>query len=248
MYVAIQPSYKKGELDHFRVNLVNAGAEAVPFRYIHEHAGASVFDLQRELMPYSCFFLDTFKLEDLNDRMVLNFDIQQELDPFKSELRLKPKDLFKEPVFDEIVNGKVLAYSILPRQKRVVDPINLKEEDARKLKEQLMGGSSQKKEQASSDLYSEPELIIDLHIENLIADSSGMDNPEIIAVQMTTFQSSFDRAVNAKIPKLIVVHGVGKGKLKEEIFNFCKDNPLVQKYHNSHDHRFGFGATEIIFD
>ncbi len=46
---------------------------------------------------------------------------------------------------------------------------------------------------------------------------------------------------------LIVIHGVGKGRLKDEIHEILKTKKEVKSFINQYDPRFGYGATEIIF-
>jgi dsDNA-specific endonuclease/ATPase MutS2 len=44
-----------------------------------------------------------------------------------------------------------------------------------------------------------------------------------------------------------VVHGIGKGKLKDEIHEILKTKKEVKSFINKYDSRFGYGATEILF-
>jgi dsDNA-specific endonuclease/ATPase MutS2 len=48
-------------------------------------------------------------------------------------------------------------------------------------------------------------------------------------------------------PSLVVIHGVGKGKLKDEIHDELKLKKEVKYFVNQYDARFGYGATEIFF-
>jgi len=89
--------------------------------------------------------------------------------------------------------------------------------------------------------------IIDLHIEQLHPGHKRMSNDEIIHHQLTYLQKQLDKALEEGLSKMYVVHGLGKGKLKNEIFDILSTYPGVQSYDNSYDKRFGFGATEIIF-
>jgi dsDNA-specific endonuclease/ATPase MutS2 len=45
-----------------------------------------------------------------------------------------------------------------------------------------------------------------------------------------------------------VIHGVGKGKLREEIHEILKLKKEVKYFINQYDPRFGYGATEIFFN
>lgn len=85
---------------------------------------------------------------------------------------------------------------------------------------------------------------IDLHIEELLDSHIGMSNAEILLRQMTEFRSFFKRAQAKSIPKLVVIHGVGEGVLKNEIRMFLAKKDHVEFYDASYL-EYGKGATEI---
>ena len=85
---------------------------------------------------------------------------------------------------------------------------------------------------------------IDLHIEELLESHKGMSNAEILLKQMTEFRSFFKRAREKSIPKLVVIHGVGEGVLKNEIRTFLSKKDYVEFYDASYL-EYGKGATEI---
>lgn len=89
-------------------------------------------------------------------------------------------------------------------------------------------------------------LEIDLHIEKLIDSTRGMSNSEILLKQLTEFRAVFSRAKAKSVSKLIVVHGVGEGVLKNEIRIFLSRQEHIDFY--DADYReYGKGATEIEF-
>ncbi len=96
--------------------------------------------------------------------------------------------------------------------------------------------------------YGEQEaFIIDLHIQELIDSYKGMNNSQIIQVQLSHFKSKLNEAINKKTKKLIVIHGKGKGVLKAEIVNELNEYYPEFQYHDASFHEFGYnGATEII--
>lgn len=87
---------------------------------------------------------------------------------------------------------------------------------------------------------------IDLHIEHLIDTHNGLSNTEILLKQLTHFRSTFSKAKNQRINKLIVIHGVGEGVLKNEIRTFLARQEHIEFYDASYID-YGKGATEIRF-
>ncbi len=95
-------------------------------------------------------------------------------------------------------------------------------------------------------LVSNSSNIIDLHIENLVKDKTGLNNDEILKIQLDHAQDSLEKAIANNYSTIIFIHGVGSGKLKEKISVFLRNNEFVKSFSNSYDKRFGFGATEVL--
>lgn len=88
---------------------------------------------------------------------------------------------------------------------------------------------------------------IDLHIEHLLDSFKGLSNTEILLKQMHHFRSKFSTAKNQRIQKLIVIHGVGEGVLKNEIRTFLHRQEHIEFFDGSYL-EYGKGATEIRFN
>lgn len=91
----------------------------------------------------------------------------------------------------------------------------------------------------------EPE--IDLHIENLLNGHARLDKGEILRIQLLHFQRFIDKAIRLGVARVFVIHGVGEGKLREAIADQLRKNPDVAKFKNEFHHKYGYGATEVIF-
>src|SRR5438270_754406 len=59
--------------------------------------------------------------------------------------------------------------------------------------------------------------IIDLHMEKLSDNWKNMSNLEILGMQLSEFEKWYELAIAHHQPNLIVIHGVGSGRLKEEM-------------------------------
>jgi hypothetical protein len=87
---------------------------------------------------------------------------------------------------------------------------------------------------------------IDLHIEELLESHSGMSNTEILMKQMGEFRSTFKKAKREGIHKLIVIHGVGEGVLKNEIRTYLANQEQIDVY-DADFLEYGKGATAVEF-
>lgn len=90
------------------------------------------------------------------------------------------------------------------------------------------------------------EKVIDLHIEELIKDYSGMNNAQIISYQLNYFLYEMDQAVLNKLNKITFIHGVGQGVLKSAIKEELKKYPDI-RYGEAPAEKYGYGATEVEF-
>jgi DNA-nicking Smr family endonuclease len=101
-----------------------------------------------------------------------------------------------------------------------------------------------KKEKQSGTNRSMDVWEIDLHIESLLDSHMGMSNSAILEVQMKEFKNFFSRAKTKHIRKLIVIHGVGAGVLKDDVRLFLDKKDGVE-YYDADYREYGKGATAI---
>jgi len=86
---------------------------------------------------------------------------------------------------------------------------------------------------------------VDLHIEELEDDLKGLTNGEKLRIQITRFQKELDNAIARKMNKIVFIHGVGSGRLKQEIYTILKIYEGIDFYDASYK-KYGFGATEVV--
>lgn len=93
------------------------------------------------------------------------------------------------------------------------------------------------------DTDNDPIMEVDLHINQLVKSSAGMDNFDIMNIQMDTAKHKLEFAIKNRIPKIVFIHGVGEGVLKSELY-FLLKNYNVNYYAASYK-KYGMGATEV---
>ena len=89
---------------------------------------------------------------------------------------------------------------------------------------------------------------IDLHIEMLTASYGKMSPAEMLHLQIQVFEEYLDQAIRLGLPKVYIIHGLGKGRLRKDIQKKLSQNPYVRMYTNEHHPKYGFGATEVYLD
>ena len=85
----------------------------------------------------------------------------------------------------------------------------------------------------------------DLHIEKWVKNKHGMSNYDILTLQAETAQRHIEFAIKNRIPKIVLIHGVGEGILKAEL------DFLLGRYDNidfqeANYQKYGQGATEVF--
>jgi dsDNA-specific endonuclease/ATPase MutS2 len=61
------------------------------------------------------------------------------------------------------------------------------------------------------------------------------------------FEKYYELAILHMQPTLIIIHGVGEGKLRDEIHDILRLKQEVKSFVNQYHPLYGYGATEIYF-
>lgn len=88
-----------------------------------------------------------------------------------------------------------------------------------------------------------PAMEVDLHIHNLTKSVRGLDNYDMLNIQINEAKHKLEFAIRSRIPKVVFIHGVGAGVLKAEL-EFLFKNYQVRSYEASFK-KYGLGATEV---
>jgi len=89
-----------------------------------------------------------------------------------------------------------------------------------------------------------PKMEVDLHIHQLVESSRGMSNYDMLNIQMDTAKRQLDFAIRKRIQRVVFIHGVGEGVLKEELHYLFNRYDNV-KFYDADYQKYGLGATEI---
>ena len=86
-------------------------------------------------------------------------------------------------------------------------------------------------------------LEVDLHIHQLTKSTKGMDNYDMLSLQIDTAKHKIEFAIKKRISKIVFIHGVGQGVLKSELQFLFNKYPV--KYYDASYQKYGLGATEV---
>jgi len=234
--------------EELKIHLINRTDTAYKFIYTLHYFGKGDFDLKNEILPFQDFYLHDIPFENLNDSPTFEFEFsllqqqQDKADHYEASLRLKPKQLFAKLEEIRLKGEATFSHRLFEKypDKLVEDKVELgglaakgyKVYDASKARQHL----------------EPPRSAVDLHIEKITDDWNGLSNHEIVTLQLKTFEKYYELAVAHMQPSLIVIHGVGTGRLREEIHEQLKHRKEVKTFVNQYHPAFGYGATEIFFE
>ncbi|MGQ1787476.1 MULTISPECIES: Smr/MutS family protein [unclassified Saccharicrinis] len=88
-------------------------------------------------------------------------------------------------------------------------------------------------------------LEIDLHIHELLDDTRGMSNKEILEYQLGKFHEIMNENKNRSNRKIVFIHGKGNGVLKSEIIKSLNKKYSWHSYQDASFEQYGFGATMV---
>ncbi len=235
-------------VESFKVYLINRTDEGYRFNYAINFLGQTDFELINEILPHRDFYLHDVLFENLNDNPSFEFEFsllkpdKNKADFCEASFKIKAKQMFKR--IEELkeknepsINHKLLdEYPPRPYEAPAIDLTKLSSKgfkvyDAKNAKQHLEPARS----------------VIDLHIEKIADEWKHLNNFEILTLQLKEFEKWYDLALAHRQASLIVIHGMGKGKLKDEIHDILKTRKDVKRFVNQYDSRFGYGATEIFF-
>ncbi|WP_138434491.1 Smr/MutS family protein [Winogradskyella algicola] len=89
-----------------------------------------------------------------------------------------------------------------------------------------------------------PKFEVDLHIHQLTDSTKGMTNFDMMNLQLDTARRQLEFAIRKRIPKMVFIHGVGEGVLRQELETLLGRYNNVQFYDADYK-TYGIGATEV---
>ena len=234
-------------VESLKIYLVNHTEKGLSFQYKLTYAGKPDFSLNNEIPASKEFYIHDIPFENLNDAPVFEFEFsllqpeKSKATHFETTLKLKAKQVFLR--IEEIrKKGEAsFAYKLFDRY-----PDKALEEDVPEYQASARNGNKLYDAKRSRQHLEPAKYEVDLHIEKLTPDWQNLTNFEMLTLQLNTFEKYLDLAIAHHQHNLIVIHGVGKGKLKDEIHEILNSRREVKSFINQYDPRYGYGATEIF--
>ena len=172
----------------------------------------------------------TFLLKD-----AVNMELRIDTVKFYKLHTFQPSDFFAEPaLIYDIVRDDEAARQVF------VSADDIKEALLQKSVSDVPAKLRKKQHKVKNDIVE-----VDLHINELLDDTTGLGNAEMLNYQLDVFRKTLEEYKDKKGQKIVFIHGKGDGVLRRAILD-----ELKRKYKNypSQDASFreyGFGATMV---
>jgi hypothetical protein len=252
VWITFLPVFRTDEfgdevVEELKLHLVNRTEAVYNFIYRLTYSGHPDFELKNVINPFEDFYLHDVDFSDLNDNPVFEFEFslpapdKKKAEFYESSLKLKAKQLFNK--IEEIKQKNEPTFSYRLFEKYPDRPFD-ESYDMGKLATKGYKIYDAKKARQHLD---PPRSVVDLHIEKLSDDWKHLSNYEIMSIQLKTFEKYYELALAHVQPSLVIIHGVGEGRLRDEIHDRLRLKKEVKSFVNQYDSRFGYGATEIFF-
>jgi hypothetical protein len=248
----VQPD---GITSSYDIYLINDTPYDTLFTFTIDIIGETPNTINGKISSVSYHKLGEMKFSQLNEAPIVEIDIWQVTTigtgyKMSKKLKIKPKQFFKNVKTAPLLNKQVHWYQLFENfdKEKKSKGEDLKTYTQRNATKPKKPSSNYRKVSGSDPMelaHFENEL--DLHIENLVNDDKRRNNAEILRIQITHFGYFLDKAIRLGVNSAFVIHGVGKGKLKNEIATRLMNHPQVKTFKNEYHPKYGFGATEIIF-
>lgn len=234
-------------VEELKIHLVNRTDAAYHFEYSLEYAGKPGFELKNSISSFQDFYIHDMPFENLNDSPAFNFVFslqkpdKKKAESFESTLKLRPKQVFSRIQEIRQKGEATFTYKIL--EKYPDRPV----EDKMEMSPLLKKGYKVYAASSARQHLEPPKYELDLHIEKLTNDHASLRPFEKLSLQLQTLEKYLDLAVAHHQPSMIVIHGVGTGRLRDEIHEMLRTRSDVKSFINRYHPAYGYGATEIFF-
>ena len=236
----------------FETYLVNDSNYYVQFSYLVAEGNAWTMKFQGEVEPNTKLFIEEFGRDVLNEMehvaiqmIAYKRDKSFLLKPATDvQFRLDPVKFYKLHVFEEndFFEQPALLYTIVENDEvarpLVVDSKRLKEQMYKE--EKVIANSSKKKSRKDDGT-----LVIDLHADEVLETTAGMNSADILHYQMDIFKKTMEENKKKKGQKIIFIHGKGEGVLRQTLIHELNYRYKSCVYQDASFQEYGYGATQV---
>ena len=255
-YLPIEPGKVIQPGGGYEAYFVNDSNYYLFFNYMNRQNDSWTSRYNGLIEPNTKIFMEEFGKDDLNEleRICVQLIAFKKGKPYSLknaisvELRLDTVKFYKQHCFTEndFFEEDALVYPLVrddvPERELLVSASDLKEAMCQKVREDRHASQRAvaKKKKAGSDVVE-----VDLHIAELLDNTNGMSNADMLAYQLDKFHEVLAKYAGHKGQKIVFIHGKGEGVLRKAIEKELKTRYKQYYYQDASFREYGFGATLV---
>jgi len=252
VWIMFLPKFETDEfgddvVELLKIHLVNGNGTGYHFHYRLNILGNTQFELKNDISGKQDFYIHDIPFGDMNDSPVFECEFsllvpdKGKVEYYETSLKLKAQQLFKKIEEIKMKGEATFSYKLFETY-----PVKTTSDflDVGKLAEKgfkVYEASTARQHLAPS------RSVVDLHIEKIMDDWKGLTNFEIMTIQLKELEKYYELAVAHRQASIIFIHGVGTGRLRDEIHEILRTKKEVKYFVNQYQASYGYGATEVFF-
>lgn len=256
VYLAFVPEdIKAVSTTPFEAYLVNDSNYYMYYTYLSAEGKSWTTRSHGLLEPNTKFLLEEFEKSELNDRE----HVAVQLVAFKDnrafamkpavnvEIRIDTVKFYKLHIFrqTDFFETPALMYDVV-KNDLPAKQVYVSAED---LQDALMKKKTVEHPSAPRTIVKrggKNEIIeVDLHIGELLDDTHGMSNREMLNYQLDKFREVMEQYKNKREQRIVFIHGKGDGVLRKALLDEMKRKYSACKTQDASFQEYGFGATMV---
>lgn len=236
----------------FECYLVNDSNYFLAYNYMSEVNNGWIGRANGIIEPNTKLFLEDFDKQMLNDiEQVCLQCIAYKKDkpytlkqPISKSLKIDTTKFYKFHSFKEndFFNEPAIVYTVISKD-AAKEEIAISSEDLRQA--MMSKDVTNSAEKRFSRREKNQVVEIDLHAHEVLENTAGLENSDILEYQLKTFRDTMEQFKKKKGQRIVFIHGKGEGVLKNALIKELKKHYKSATYQDASFQEYGFGATMI---
>ena len=240
----------------FEAYLVNDSNYYLYYTYLSAEGKAWTVRSCGVIEPNTKLLLEEFEKSELNDRerVAVQFVAFKDKRSFalkpavSTEIRIDTVKFYKLHTFQptDFFETPALMYDVVRDDQPARQVYVSAEELQSALMQKRNADAPQPKPQPAGKRSEKNSMVeIDLHIGELLDDTRGMSNSEILNYQLDKFREVMEQYKNKREQRIVFIHGKGDGVLRKAILDELKRKYPACRHQDASFQEYGFGATLV---
>lgn len=253
VWLLVFPQFSKDDwgdevVEQLKIHLINGTDAGYNFTYRVSYQGEPEFELRNQVFNQQDFYIHDLSFEKINDNPTIDCEFslitpdKKKAAQYSVDWKLRSKTIFKKIEELKSTGDPSFAHKLFD-----IYPDHVEEAKPEPLRPTANADMKLYNASRARQHLEPARYVIDLHMEKIAPNWQHLSNLEIITLQLNEFEKYYDLAVAHHQPSLTVIHGIGTGRLRDEIHELLKYRREVKTFVNQYHSSYGYGATEIWF-